>query len=150
VDDVTPKERAALHDSTRKDMIVEFVLHRLKVPDGANRPPTEPVQPGDSPADSDTYSRAESKTGVDAKGTESSAAGGAPFLQRMSNDGDESVLCTRSVILDQPYKQVHSTCCSAQLSCIIATKHAPLLCARLLHGSTTAHADWSVCCIRAS
>jgi hypothetical protein len=92
-------------------MIIEFVLHRLKVPDGANRPPTEPEQHSDvtattaaAAASAAAYStRAESKVHADSKEEELSV-GGAPFLQKMSTDGDESVLCKRSIIVEQPYK----------------------------------------------
>jgi hypothetical protein len=86
-------------------MIIEFVLHRLKVPDGANRPPTEPDQHSDdtaAAAGAGAYSRAESKVPGDSK--EEPGEGGAPFLQKMSTDGEESVLCRRSIIVEQPYK----------------------------------------------
>jgi hypothetical protein len=90
-------------------MIIEFVLHRLKVPDGANRPPAEPEQhlndttaAAAGTAGAGAYSRAESKMPGDSK--EEPGEGGAPFLQKMSTDGEESVLCKRSIIVEHPFK----------------------------------------------
>ncbi|KAG5176992.1 hypothetical protein JKP88DRAFT_265274 [Tribonema minus] len=90
---ISTQERAELYEATRKELISEYLLNRLKVPDDANKPP------GLSAA-AKSPKRSTSPKSVAA----AAMAAEAPFLQRLSTDGAGSVLCTRGLMVSKPYR----------------------------------------------
>lgn len=131
LDDLTDKERQAIVDATRRDMFVEFILNRLKVPDDANQSPGSAVAapkgttsspqktrggskatPPPNPTKRLSGSSGEAKT----QGTASSALmdvnannatmSDAPFMQKLSTDVAPTLLTKKSLCVENPYKFV--------------------------------------------
>ncbi len=76
-----------IRKKTRNDMITQYILKRLKVPDSVNKPP--PLSP---------------KKKAAAAGSAPSARSG-PFIQKLSTDkeGGSSLLCQRGITIAKPY-----------------------------------------------
>ncbi len=80
-----PECMKALKKKTRSDMIVEYILKRLKVPDSVNKPP--PLSPKKAAA---TAAPAEARTT-------------SPFLKKFSTDKGGNIMCQRGITIAKPY-----------------------------------------------
>ncbi len=78
----SPEHMKTIKKKTRNDMITEYILKRLKVPDSVNKPP--PLSPQKAAATAP-------------------AARTGPFLQKLSTDKGGNIMCQRGITIAKPY-----------------------------------------------
>ncbi len=81
----SPEYMKEIKKKTRSDIITEYILKRLKVPDSVNKPP--PLSPKKAAAAAATAPAA--RTG--------------PFLQKFSTDKGDNIMCQRGITIAKPY-----------------------------------------------